>query len=153
MASVIRCIRYSLHGVRIGAWNSLQRVGVNLAPFLNFYIIREMFDVAQVPIRFVKSLSYLTSVTAVQLRWHPSNGNVIFNSYNTCFYIAWDLGKFTSGKWLSDPHPRWRHSTLATRSRQISRDLAKSGGSSSVETPSGTQMLVCSQHVVNFIFR
>ena len=47
--------------------------------FVNFSISK-IFDLAKVPVWFFESHSYLTSVTAAQLRRHPSNINVIFRA-------------------------------------------------------------------------
>ena len=54
-------------------------VGVTKAPFVNFSISR-IFDLAKVPVRLFASHSYLTGVTAAELRQHLSNMNVIYNS-------------------------------------------------------------------------
>ena len=54
-------------------------VGVTKAPFANFSV-RKIFDLAKVPVRFPESHSYLTGVTAAELRQHLPNINVIFNS-------------------------------------------------------------------------
>ena len=54
-------------------------VGVTKAPFANFSVSK-IFDLAKVPVRFLESHSYLTGVTAAELRRHQPNINVIFNS-------------------------------------------------------------------------
>ena len=54
-------------------------VGVTKAPFANFSVSK-ILDLAKVPVRFPESHSYLTGVTAAELRRHLSNTNVIFNS-------------------------------------------------------------------------
>ena len=54
-------------------------VGVTKAPFVNFSVSR-IFDLAKVPVRLFASHSYLTGVTAAELRQHLSNMNVIYNS-------------------------------------------------------------------------
>ena len=53
-------------------------VGVTKAPFVNFSVSK-IFDLAKVPVIFFESLSYLTGITAAQLRRYLSNINVIFN--------------------------------------------------------------------------
>ena len=54
-------------------------VGVTKAPFANFSVSK-IFDLAKVPVRFPESHSYLTGVTAAELRRHLPNINAIFNS-------------------------------------------------------------------------
>ena len=54
-------------------------VGVTKAPFVNFSVSK-IFDCAKVTVRFDVSHSYLTGVTAAELRRHLSNINVLFNS-------------------------------------------------------------------------
>ena len=54
-------------------------VWVTKAPFVNFSA-RNIFDLAKVHVRFLKSHSYLTGVPAAELRRHLSNMNAIFNS-------------------------------------------------------------------------
>ena len=54
-------------------------VGVTKAPFANFSLSK-IFDLAKVPVRFPESHSYLTGVTAAELRRHLPNMNAIFNS-------------------------------------------------------------------------
>ena len=54
-------------------------VGVTKAPFVNFSASK-LFDPAKVPARLFASHSYLTGVTAAELRQHLSNMNVIYNS-------------------------------------------------------------------------
>ena len=56
-------------------------VGVTKAPFANFSVSK-IFDLAKVTVRFHESHSYLTGVTAAELRRHLPNINVIFNSYH-----------------------------------------------------------------------
>ena len=58
---------------------SWPRVGVTKVPFVNFSVSK-IFDLAKVPVTFFKSHSYLTGVTAAELRQHLSNMNVVFNS-------------------------------------------------------------------------
>ena len=53
-------------------------VGVTKAPFLNFSVSK-IFDLAKVPVRLFASHSYLTGVTAAELRQHLSNMNMIFS--------------------------------------------------------------------------
>ena len=48
------------------------------APFVNFSVSK-IFYLAKVLVRFFKSHSYLTGVTAAQLQWHLSNINVMLN--------------------------------------------------------------------------
>ena len=52
-------------------------VGVTKAPFVNFSVSK-IFDPAKVPVRLFASHSYLTGVTAAELRQHLSIMNVIF---------------------------------------------------------------------------
>ena len=61
--------------------NILRRPGVwvTKAPFINFSVSK-IVNLAKVPVRIFESHSYLTSVTAAELRRHMSNINVIFNS-------------------------------------------------------------------------
>ena len=54
-------------------------VGVTKVPFVNFSVSK-IFDLAKVPVGFFKYHSYLTGVTAAELRRHLSNMNVVFNS-------------------------------------------------------------------------
>ena len=54
-------------------------VGVTKAPFANFSV-SEIFDLVKVPARFPESHSYLTGVTAAELRRHLPNINMIFDS-------------------------------------------------------------------------
>ena len=53
-------------------------VGLTKAPFVNFSVSK-IFDLAEVPVRLFVSHSYLTGVTAAELRQHLSNMNMIFN--------------------------------------------------------------------------
>ena len=54
-------------------------VGVTKAPFVNFSVSK-IFDPINVPVRLFASHSYLTGVTAAELRQHLSNMNVIYDS-------------------------------------------------------------------------
>ena len=54
-------------------------MGVTKAPFVNFSV-NQIFDPVKVPVRLFESHSYLTGVTAAELRQHLSNMNVIYNS-------------------------------------------------------------------------
>ena len=54
-------------------------VGVTKNPFANFSVSK-IFDLAKVPVRISESQSYLTGVTAAELRRHLPNMNAIFNS-------------------------------------------------------------------------
>ena len=54
-------------------------VGVTKAPFVNFSVSK-IFDPVKVPVRLLASHSYLTGVTAAELRQHLANMNVIYNS-------------------------------------------------------------------------
>ena len=54
-------------------------VGVTKAPFVHFSVSK-IFDMAKVHLRFFESHSYLTGVTAAELRRHLPNINTIFNS-------------------------------------------------------------------------
>ena len=53
-------------------------VGVTKAPFVNFSVSK-IFDLSKVLVAFVESLSYLTGITAAELRRYLPNINVIFN--------------------------------------------------------------------------
>ena len=53
-------------------------VGVTKAPFVNFSISKNS-DLTKVPVRFFESHSYLSAVTAAELRRHLSDINEIFN--------------------------------------------------------------------------
>ena len=53
-------------------------MGVTKAPFVNFSVSK-IFDLAKVPVILFASHSYLTGVTAAELRQHLSNMNMIFN--------------------------------------------------------------------------
>ena len=66
------------------SWQAFSRdwlsgVMVTKAPFVNFSI-NTIFDLAKVPVLFVQSHSYLTSVAAARQRRHLSNINVTSNS-------------------------------------------------------------------------
>ena len=54
-------------------------VGVTKTLFVNFSV-SILFDLTKVPVRLFASHSYLTGVTAAELRQHLPNINVIFNS-------------------------------------------------------------------------
>ena len=56
-------------------------VGVTKALFFNFSISK-IFHLSKVTVKMVESHLYLTGVTTDELRWHLTNINVIFNSYN-----------------------------------------------------------------------
>ena len=53
-------------------------MGVTKAPFVNFSVSK-IFDLSELPVRLFVSHSYLTGVTAAELRQHLSNMNMIFN--------------------------------------------------------------------------
>ena len=57
----------------------LARTGVTKAPFVNFSV-RKIFDLAKETFTLFESHSYLTGVTAAELRLYLTNMNVIFNS-------------------------------------------------------------------------
>ena len=65
------------------SWTSFMHittwVGVTKAQFVNFSI-NKIHDLAEVPVMFFESHSYLTGVATAQLRQHLSNIKVIFNS-------------------------------------------------------------------------
>ena len=63
---------------RIQWWVAGPGVGVTKAPFVNFSV-SQILDLAKVPVRLFASHSYLTGVTAAELRRHLSNMNMIFN--------------------------------------------------------------------------
>ena len=71
-------------------------VGVTKAPFVNFSVSK-IFDLAKVYVILLESHSYLTGVTAAELRRHPSNINAIFNSLSV-FWRWWKIGKITERK-------------------------------------------------------
>ena len=52
--------------------------GLNKALFVNFSV-GKIFDLAKVPARLFESRSYLTGISAAELRRYLSNINVIFN--------------------------------------------------------------------------
>ena len=56
----------------------LSGVGVTKAPFVNFSVSK-IFDLSKVLVAFFESLSYLTGITAAELRRYLPNINVIFN--------------------------------------------------------------------------
>ena len=60
-------------------WEMRSGVGVIKALFANLSVSK-IFDLAKVPVRFPESHSYLTGVTAAELRRDLPNINVIFNS-------------------------------------------------------------------------
>ena len=68
-------------------------VMVTNAPFIDFSVSK-FFYLAKVPVRFLESHSYLTGVTAAELRRHLSNINAIFNS-RCVFPRIWKIGKIT----------------------------------------------------------
>ena len=53
-------------------------VGVTKAPFVNFSVSK-ILDLVKAPVEFFESHSYLSGVTAAQLRRHLTNINVICN--------------------------------------------------------------------------
>ena len=85
------CAKYCC-GNKMSSWRiyvinlpNYSEFGVTKAPIVNF-ILSKMFDLAKVPIRFLESHSYLTCVTAAELRWHLSNINVILNSWRVFWH-------------------------------------------------------------------
>ena len=82
------------HHCNVLAFQSSE-VGVTKALFANFSISK-IFDLAKVPVRFPESHSYLTGVTAAELRLIT---NVHFDNNGKC-------GKqWNRENWLSNPHP------------------------------------------------
>ena len=79
-------------------------MGVTKAPVVDFSESTN-FDLAKVPVRFFESLSYLTGITAAQLRWYLPNINVIFN-IKRVFWQWWKIRNISVhiGNWLSNPH-------------------------------------------------
>ena len=73
-------------------------VGVTKAPFVNFSVSK-IFGLAKVPVRLFASHSYLTGVTAAELRQHLSNMNMIFNR-QPVFWQCWTIGKLTERRKL-----------------------------------------------------
>ena len=71
-----------------------QVLGWLLALFVDLSV-REIFDLAKVPVRFLESPSYLTGgVAATRLRWHLSNMKVAFHR-QPVFWQWWKIGKIT----------------------------------------------------------
>ena len=54
-------------------------MGVAKVPFINFSV-SENFDLEKETVRFFESHSYLTGVTAAELRQYLSNMNVMLNA-------------------------------------------------------------------------
>ena len=78
-------------------------VGVTKAPFVNFSVSK-IFDSVKLPVRLLASHSYLTGVTAAELRQHLSNMNMIYNSYHI-FWRCWKITKITEWRKLAYPGP------------------------------------------------
>ena len=57
---------------------SINTPGEGVTNYVNFSVSK-ISDVAKVPVRLFASHSYLTGVTAAELRRHLSNMNMIFN--------------------------------------------------------------------------
>ena len=74
-------------------------VGVTKAPFVNFSVSR-IFDLAKVHVRLFQPHSYLTDVTAAELRRHLPNMNMIFNSWHV-FWRFWKIRKITERRKLA----------------------------------------------------
>ena len=62
-----------------------------------------IFDHVKVPVRFLESHAYLTGVTAVELQWHLSNMNMIFNRYPAFWWFGKRRRKRNGRNWLSNP--------------------------------------------------
>ena len=62
-------------------------VGVTKAPFVKFSVSK-IFNLAKIHVRFFESHSYLTGVTAAELREHLQSINLIFNSQRV-FWQCW----------------------------------------------------------------
>ena len=76
-------------------------MGVTKAPFVNLSV-NQFYYLANIPVRFFDSHSYLTGVTTAQLHWHLSNINMILD--NVCFDDYENLKKQRT--LLSNLHPR-----------------------------------------------
>ena len=74
-------------------------VGVTKSPFIKFSVM-EKFDFAKLFVRFFKSHSSMTGVTAGQLQRHLPNTNVIGNSQRV-FWQRWKIGKITKRRKLA----------------------------------------------------
>ena len=75
-------------------------VGVTKALFVNFSV-SIIFDTAKVTVTFLATHSYLTGVTAAELRQHLSTMNVIFNVLWWC----WKIRKITKQRKLASEPP------------------------------------------------
>ena len=76
------------------------------SPFINFPL-KKPYDFAKVPVISFESHSYWTVVSAVALRWHLSNMNVIFNRW-TVSWQCWEIGKITERRKLAKLHTAQR---------------------------------------------
>ena len=100
--------KYNLCTTPIPYSNLRPGVGVTKAPLVNYSVIK-IFDLTNVPVMFIESHSYLTVVTAAELRRHLSNINVIFKIWCIYFDNGDKLGALRSGgNCLSNPHHRAR---------------------------------------------
>ena len=77
--SICNCLSFAQVKLDIPGFILSSGVGVTKAPFVNFSVSK-IFDLAKAHVRFFESHSYLTGVTAAELRRHLPNINVIFNS-------------------------------------------------------------------------
>ena len=73
-------------------------VGVTKSPFVNISVSK-IFNLAKVPVILFASHSYLTGVTAAELRQHLSNMNMIFKR-QLVFWQWWKIGKSTERRKL-----------------------------------------------------
>ena len=71
ISSILSCL---LHGSV-----PIRGVFFTKAPFVNFSV-NKIFDLVKVPLRLFESRSYLTGVTAAELRRHLANINLLLNS-------------------------------------------------------------------------
>ena len=118
------------------------RLRVTKAPPVNLSASK-IFDLAKVPVRFFGPHSYLTGVTAVLLRWHLSNMNVIQRILQVqiaqvqykrnipslmCVLTIIKIEE-NNGNWFGDPHPRALAAIVLTlSSRNIPVTVAASIG-------------------------
>ena len=86
--------------------------GVTKAPFVNSSE-SNIFDLAQVPVRFFESHWYLAGVTTAEPRRHLSNINFTFN-IDCVFSKCWKIRKITErGKSAQQPLPQVMMGTKA----------------------------------------
>ena len=94
---VFVCVLLRLVNVGYHAFPS--GVGVTKAPFVNFSVSK-IFDLAKVNLRSFESHSYLTGITAAELRRYLSNINMIFN-IQRLFRQCWKIRKIKERRKLA----------------------------------------------------